>query len=149
MKKLNIIGVIYPIPKAILDRSLKNSDNVFIKNSVNDKKPIYLDSGSEIWFYVGSPYKKVFARGIIKSIEVISYKELIKKYGKKLMQKEEEIKNYCGKGFIDNLKKKTVYVINNLKSLNEGLNLPFPITMTGRYINKKEYLEIIKHGKKI
>ena len=145
-KKENVIGIIYPFPQNILERSLKNKNNVFIKNSTTDKKPTYLEKGSKILFYIGSPHKKIFAVGIIKEIVILGYEELIKKHKGKLMQNKDELRSYCGLGFINGLRKKAVYVVDSLKKIENGLTLPFPITMTGRYINSKEYKEIIKQN---
>ena len=145
-KKKNVIGAIYPIPLNILERSLDNKKNVFIKNSVNDKKPLYLNHGSKILFYVGVPHKKIFAIGTIKDILVLDYGGLMKKYEAKLMQNKEELRDYCGLGFIQGLREKTVYVIDNLKKIEKGLILPFRITMTGRYLESKEYKEKMKQN---
>lgn len=126
----------------ILERGIKNRKTVFIKNPVHETLPLYLAKGSVIMFYIGSPDKCITAEGIIEKIELLNYKETVKQYRNKLIQTKEELLGYCGMGFIGGSNKKLVYYIKKLNFERKKIYPKFPITMTGKYITKKDYEEL-------
>ena len=145
MKRTGIFGIIYPIPNSILNGALATGKNIFIKNPVHETLPLYLSKGSKILFYVGKPDKKIIAEGTIRSIELLDFISIIRKgYSKKLMQPRDVLQEYCGTEFMSGLRRKLVFHIEKLKYLKRKIMPKFPITMTGKYINKSEYLTLVK-----
>ena len=147
MKKNNKIeGVIYPIPKEIMDRSIKEKKNIFVKNTVHDVIPLSLREGSKILFYVGVPHKKILAEAFIEKILILDYVELKNKYKDKLMQTKEELKGYCGLQFIKGKAKKVVFLLKGVELLKKEIDPLRSITMTGKYFTPNE-LKNMKHSK--
>ena len=142
MKKEEIIGAIYPIPKEILDRSKKMPKVVYIKNVVHNVIPKKLNPGSKILFYVGMPFKKIFAEATIDKILFVDYASLRKSFSKEIIQKRNELKNYCGLQYVDGKSKKVSFVLKNFNYFEKGLDPISPITMTGKYFTREEEIEI-------
>lgn len=147
MSNKEIIGAIYPIPKEVLNRAKGKSEIIFVKNVVHDTIPKKLGPKKKILFYVGRPLKKIFAEAKIKEILFVNYNELKNKFNQEIVQKRDELKNYCGLEYIKGESKKVSFLLEDFEYFEEGLDPISPITMTGKYLSKKEETEIKRKNK--
>ena len=81
---------------------------------------------------------------VIKKIEFLYVKELKKKYGDKIFINNNELNLY--KDGREN-KLLLVLILDKIKKYTHEKYIDFPISMSGKYITKKDYNKIIRGSK--
>jgi hypothetical protein len=149
MKHMNyendIEGVIYPLPKIIVERINENK-NIFVKYLARPPKKkgllTKLKVGDTLFVYQSGSEKEIVINALIKKIEFLLIEEVIHSYKNKTIADENELRRYS-KG--RESKPLLVLHLTNIKRYDSPLKVNVPITMAGRYItteNKNKLLNL-------
>ncbi|MBU4500946.1 MAG: DUF365 domain-containing protein [Nanoarchaeota archaeon] len=134
-----IVGVIYALPRNLVNRFFINKKNVFIKFHTYERLPITLQICSKLLFYVSHSKKEVIGEANIRDIRLMTTEEAIRKYPKKMFLSSKELRAYA-KGREN--KKALVFILSNIRRYGKPVYYDHPLTMAGEYISKKKYEEI-------
>ena len=136
-----IVGVVYPIPISLVDRILKKK--IFVKylaRSSTKLKPKH-----KVLFYISHGSQQVIGEGTIEKVEFLTPDEALLKYGDELLLNKEELTNYMVKqSGRTPTKKMLVLNLINIRKFAKEIKYPRPLTMTGEYLTKEEYLSLMK-----
>jgi len=130
-------GVIYPLPKKIIDNMLNNSKNIFIKFTSHEptKKTILrIRPGYKLYLYQSESEKTIVGEAVIKRIEYTSIKDILKKYIERIILSRKELIAY-GNGR-ENKKLLTLH-LSNLRRYNDPFKLKKSITMSGQFVTQE------------
>ena len=136
MTKDNIIGVIYALPKEVVERILSKDRIIFIKympKARNKKSKIRLNEGNKLYFYVSKNNKILAGESIISKVEFYNKEELIKKYPSDLMLTKSELNRYT-KGREE--KSLLTLELIKIKKYISPIILSKPVNMGGLYITE-------------
>lgn len=139
-----VIGVIYPLPKKIVDR-LNESRNIFVKflpHIPTKKSRVRLEEGNKLYIYQSGTKKKIVVESVISKIEFLLIEDVFKRYENCTVATRGELNKY-----VEGRENKKLMVIHmkNIKKYNIPLKINVPITMAGRYItadNKHELFHL-------
>lgn len=138
-----IIGIVYPIPIEIIDRVFRSKKFMFLKYLPHTSTK--LKPNDKVLFYVSKASKQVVGEGIIEKTEFLTPDESLLKYGDKLFLNKEELENYTAKqSGRTSTKKLLVLSLTKVRKYTKEIRYPRPLTMTGEYITKREYLSLMK-----
>lgn len=139
----NIIGVIYPLPKNLIDR-IDKSKNIFIKYlpRVPTRKSYSLKirEGIKLYIYRSGHNKTIVTEAIIDKVELLFFDEIISKYKNRTIAPYDELIKYVQ----DRENKKLLVLhLKNIKKYDNPLKVKVPITMAGRYITNENKNDLI------
>ncbi|MFA6064930.1 MAG: DUF365 domain-containing protein [archaeon] len=127
-------GVIYSIPKTIIERILARKRCVFVKYSSHQLKKrskISIKPGMRIYLYASGSGKLVLGDAKINRLDYLDYKSTLSKYKGRLMFSEKEFMDYA-KG--RETKTALILEISQITRYSTPLRLKKPINMGGLLI---------------
>jgi len=144
VKKANaekIVGAIFPISYLHIIRLLKDKKKIFVKFTRFKR----LKKGSKIIFYA-SGEKLLVGEGTIANIEELDTETAWRRYEQLIFLTKEEYDNYVTKSPITRENRETSYItlftLENLKEFRTPTKTIKPITPTGCYMTKEEYIKV-------
>jgi hypothetical protein len=139
-KKEKLKGIIYPVPKNLIDNLFNNGKKVFIKYIVSNSTRLI--KRNIVIFYESYGDKRLIGEGTIDNIEFLSPNEVIVKYKDILFINETQFYNYIKKSNKRNEKMLVISLINLIK-YKKPIHLKESITMGGKYLTKEGYNKLI------
>jgi hypothetical protein len=139
-----IVGIIIPIPKELIDRLLNEKRNVVVKY-VNKNAYSKLSEKNRVLFYQSRSLKQIVGEGRIDEIYSLTPKEALDKFGNKLFIDANELGTYISRQ--PNrmpTKKMLVFVLSRLTRYPEPKKFKKPISMAGQYVTKEQYEELLE-----
>lgn len=142
-----IVGIIVPIPKELIERLLTEKRNVLVKyTSRNGFKKI--SKNDRVLFYASRSCKEIIGEGRIDGIYCLTPNEALNKFGDKLFIDENELETYVlRQPNRTPLKKMLVLALCKLTRYPEPKRFNKPISMAGQYITKAEYEQFLVSNK--
>jgi len=142
-----IEGVIYSLPQDIAGNILERGKNVFVKYLPHEptrKTEIRLEKGKKLYIYVSGLNKSVIGEAKIKNVSYMDMLEILKKFKKRLMISESELRLYAeGR----ESKKAQVLELENPITYPKEIKVTIPITMGGAYVTSKNKQSIFGRKK--
>ncbi|MCX6654315.1 MAG: DUF365 domain-containing protein [Candidatus Bathyarchaeota archaeon] len=138
-----LVGAIFPVPIDLIQRLFSGSSKVFVKYIPHNSTR--LCKGNKIIVYESRGAKCLIGEGLISSIEFLTPDEVLVKYRESLFLDEEQLKAYVKLWpNRDPFKKMLTMKLIKLKKYDLPIKYANSITMTGRYVNSKEYQKIFQ-----
>jgi hypothetical protein len=135
-----VIGIIYPLPKEMIERVFNKKKNVFVKFTTHEptrKTEIRIRKGIRLYLYQSGSKKIIVGDATISNFEYLYVEDVLKKYETNLIIPKKDLRLYS-KG--REHKKLLVLHLKDLRKYKIPLKMKKSITMTGQYItidNKK------------
>lgn len=140
-----VVGLVYPAPKKVVDRILSNEKTVFVKYPVHEpskKSRLKVRKGLKLLFY---QTKTTTSAGVIvgeaniKDIHFMKKSELSNELLKSLALTEDELADYC-----KNRENKSLLVLYLSEAVRyaSGKKAQRPITKNGLYITNESESEL-------
>jgi len=137
MNNVKIEGVIYSLPQEIAGNILERGKSVFVKYLPHEptrKTEVRLEKGKKLYLYVSGMNKSVIGEARIKNVSYMDMLEILKKFKKRLMISESELRLYAeGR----ESKKAQVLELENQVIYPKEIKVTIPITMGGAYVTHK------------
>jgi hypothetical protein len=143
-EKKEIMGVIYALPQKLAERIFEKNKNIFVKFMTHNTKNIKLEEKDKLLIYLSNSNKKIMGEATIKKIEFLYVKELKKKYLGEVFINNKEL-NFYTKGRENKLL--MVLRLEKIKKYPQEKYVSYPISMSGKYITRKDYKKIIGRSK--
>ena len=129
-----IEGVLYALPKIVIDRFFLNRKTVFIKYTAHKhskKSKNRLSKGMKLFFYQSRSNNSVVGEALIKAVCFLNYEEIIKKFPSKIMLSKEELSDYS-----NNRTEKLALVLEleHIEKYDKIKKVKKPVTMGGIYV---------------
>jgi len=135
-----VAGVIFPVPKHLVDRLLTEKRNVFVKYVGKTGLLKRLLVKHRVLFYVSGSSKEIVGEGTIDEISFLTPIEALQRYGRKLFLDEGELEAYIRlQPNRDSSKKMLVLVLSKIKKYAKPKVFGKPISMSGLYLSKEDY----------
>ncbi len=134
MLNKSIQGVIYALPKYMIDRIFDEGRDVYVKylsKEPSKKSKIKLYKGMKLYFYASQHNKSILGEATINDILFLNKNELRRNLMNRLILDTNELTDYCS-GREE--KKMLALIIKNLKKYNKPICLKQPVNMGGLYI---------------
>jgi hypothetical protein len=138
----SIIGVIFPLPKNIIDFMFSNQRDVFVKYTSRPplkKTKKRIQEGMKLYIYESGGEKTIIGEACIKKSDYLDMNSILNTYLERLMIPEEDFKNYA-KGREE--KKALVLELDSLKRYKKPVKLLKPMTMAGLHLTKETKKEL-------
>lgn len=145
MDRKEIIGVTFPVPRHLLERILNRNKDIFVKPAT-----LRLKEGSKIIFYASHEDQGFHGEAEVESVEYFtSIEEIIKKYQDNLFLTPRELREYeeNRKRWQSRSKRPRPWMVVKLKAIKIYPSVVKPkkfIPVSGRYVSREEYREILK-----
>lgn len=137
-----IVGIIVPIPKDLMDRILTEKRNVVVKYT-NKNAYFKIREKNRVLFYESRGSKQIVGEGRIDGVYTLTPKEAWEKFGDKMFIDQKELEAYISRQPNRTpLKKMLVLVLYRLTRYPEPKKFKKSISMAGQYITKEEYEEL-------
>jgi hypothetical protein len=135
-----VAGVIFPVPKHLVNRLLTEKRNVFVKYVGKTGFLKRLSIKHRILFYVSGSSKEIVGEGTIYEISFLTPAEALQKYGTQLFLDEAELEEYVRlQPNRASSKKMLVLVLSKIKKYAKPKVFGKPISMSGLYLSKDDY----------
>jgi hypothetical protein len=146
-KTEQIIGMLFPVPEEYLPRIFEEGRDVFVKY-LGRSHNIRLRPGNKIIFYGSKGLKHIVGEADISEIEFLTPEEVVQKHASRLFISEEELVDYT-KSQPSRTPSKPLFVavLKNIKKYAVPVFYKGQITMTGMYVRKNFYSQILKRAK--
>lgn len=137
-----VAAVVYPVPLRMVDRFFIEKKSVFVKYLARNTR-VQLSPKNKMVFYASHGSKEIVGEGIIEAVEFLTPDEVLAKYDDKVFLNKEELREYvllqpCR----TSSKKLLTLTLSKIRKYNNPIRIGKPITMTGQYLTKEEYMEI-------
>ncbi len=139
MTNENIIGIIYSLPKNLIERMSENR-NIFAKYIRGNRTRLI--NGNKLFIYESGSSNEIPVGTIINNVFFMTLSEIIERFNKKTIATKEELKIYASGR---KSKKLLVLELKEIKHYNTPKKLKSSINMGGRYVtvkNKNQLFEI-------
>jgi|SRR3989344_5495476 len=139
-----VIGIIYPLPKEIIENMFNKKRDVFVKFTTHEptrKTEIRIRKGIKLYFYQSGSEKTIVADATIINFEYLYIDEILRKFKSKLIIPEIELAQYA---FGREGKKLLVIHLKDSRKYKTPIKMIKPITMAGQYVtldNRKMLFE--------
>ncbi|NLF42127.1 MAG: DUF365 domain-containing protein [Bacteroidales bacterium] len=141
-----VAGVIFPVPKHLVDRLLVEKRNVFVKY-VGRNGLSRLSIKHRVLFYASEASKEIVGEGTIAEIGLLTPREVLQKYGKQVFLNEIELGEYIHlQPNRDSSKKLLVLVLTKIKRYTKPKFFEKPISMSGLYLSKENYRKLLNQN---
>jgi len=130
----DVLGIIFPVLPEHLRRFFEGKKRVFVKFVGN--VPLWLQSGSKLFFYESRSDKEVVGEARIVEIGAGTVEEVLAEYGEDLFPTRIELEEYAGDR---KAKRMLVLVLGDVKKYAIPLRLDKSVTMAGQYMTKSMY----------
>ncbi|MCW3998889.1 MAG: DUF365 domain-containing protein [Candidatus Bathyarchaeota archaeon] len=139
-----VAGIIFPVPKHLVDRLLVEKRNVFVKYVARNGL-LRLSIKHRVLFYASEASKEIVGEGTIEEISLLTPTEVLQKYGRQVFLNETELEEYIHlQPNRDSSKKMLVLVLSKLRRYAKPKFFERPISMSGIYLTKENYRELLK-----
>ena len=141
---MEIKGVVYPIPKEIINSLFEQGKNIFVKFTTHEpskKTIIKLKEGMKLYLYESHSDNCIIGEANISKVDYLSLDETLKTHKEKLMIPEQKLREYS-RGRED--KKLLILSLKDIRLYSTPKITKKRITMAGQYItseNKKGIFE--------
>ena len=129
-----LIGVIYALPRHIIDRVLVDKKKVFIKYIAKEpikKTRFRISPGNKLFLYESGGKKIIVGESLIKKCEFLNKDEVYEKYRIDLILTKKELDEYA----IGREEKKLLVLhLEKIETYEEPIKLNKQITMAGHYV---------------
>jgi hypothetical protein len=88
-----VAGVIFPVPKQLVDRLLVEKRNVFVKYLAGNGL-LRLSIKHRVLFYASRASKEIVGEGTIDEIKLLTPSEVLQKYGTQVFLNKAELQDY-------------------------------------------------------
>lgn len=146
MEYEEVLGVIFALPREVIDYMFKHEKDVFVKyitHVPSKKTKTRIKEGIKLFVYESRNKKQIVGEAIIKKIEYLVAKEIIEQYSDRLITNLETFQEYT-----KDRKDKPLLVLklDKIREYKIPRTLNFAINMGGLYITKKnkEIIELKK-----
>lgn len=137
-----IVGVIFPIPKGLVDRLLIEGRNVFVKY-LPRVTSVHITPKQKLLLYESHASKEIVGESLIEAVEFLAPEEVIEKYGQKVFLNKDELTEYTlRQPNRDCSKKMLVLVLSKLRKYSQPKKFNRKISMVGQYLTLREYREL-------
>ena len=137
---MEAIGIVYPIPKEIMNSLFNEKKSVFVKftHQPSKKTIIRIKEGMKLYLYESHSENCFVGEADISKVSYLLLEDILKKYREKLIISEKDLREYA-----QGRESKMLLVLNlvNIKKYDKPRKSKKRITMAGHYItleNKKE-----------
>jgi len=140
MKNDKILGVVYALPKSILERLFIIKNPIFVKylaREITKKSKTKLTKLTDMYFYESDSNKKIIGSGKIIKIESLLISKIPKNYYPNIILDKKELLNYSKNR--EN-KKLALIHLTNIRRFKKVKSLKKALTMAGLYL-KPEHLK--------
>jgi hypothetical protein len=140
-----ITAVIYPVPLNLVDRFFSEKKSVFVKYLARNTQ-VQISPKNKMVFYASHGSKEIVGDGAIESVEFLTPDEVLAKYDDKVFLNKEELKEYMLLQPRRTSSKKLLTLnLSKIRKYRHPIRIEKPITMTGQYLSRDEYREMVGH----
>ncbi len=138
-------GVIYPVLGNLIDRFFEGK-TIFVKYL--PRKTEAFQSGMKLLLYLSGGPKTIVGEAVIEKSEFMPLREAFQRYTDKIFITKEEALEYAHR-FGDREEKDMLLLhLKDIREYQRPTASTRPVTMSGLYIDKKEYESIIQQAKR-
>ncbi|CAB49790.1 DUF365 domain-containing protein [Pyrococcus abyssi] len=144
---MDIVGVTFPVPREFLDRIFKEKKRVFVKPAT-----LRVEPGMKVIFYASRKDQGFYGEAEVEGVESFaSVEEIIEKYGDELFLTPEELRKYerDRKRWQSRGRRARPWLVIRLRNVREYKRKVKPkrfVVVSGRYVKKDEYEEIVRRA---
>lgn len=133
--------MIYPIPTDLVSRFFEGK-SIFVKYL--PRKTSRLQQYMKLLFYASGGPKAIVGEAIIAKVDYMPISKALRHYGDRIFLNKHELEGYARR-FGERIHKDLLLLhLSKREKYSQSIDPKMPITMAGRYIDKRKYLSITK-----
>jgi hypothetical protein len=126
-------AIIFPVSWEHAERIFSGKD-IFCKYT---GRTGYLGADTIVLFYASKSGRKLLGEGVVKSVEFLTLKEMVRKYKDRLFATEKELEKYRGARSLET--RLLVVQLKQVEKYKEPIVTPKIVTMAGQTLTENQY----------